>query len=59
MKVYVGITGTLFALITVAHVSRMVVEPHVRTEASYITLTILSTALFVWAVILLKRQSKP
>ena len=59
MKVYVGITGAIFGLITVAHIARMVVEPHTRTEASYIALTALSAALCVWAMSLLKSRAKP
>lgn len=56
MKVYIAITGTIFGLITVAHVWRMVVEPHVRTEVDYIVLTALSASLFVWAMSLLRRH---
>lgn len=56
MKVYVIITGLIFVLITISHVVRMIVEPHVLTEPVYLFLTLLSTALFIWAVVLLRRS---
>jgi hypothetical protein len=55
MKVYVIITGVIFALITISHIVRMVVEPHVLTEPIYLFLTLLSAALAIWAVVVLRR----
>lgn len=55
MKLYLIITGIIFALITIAHIVRMVVEPHVLTEPVYLLLTLVSAALAIWAVLLLRR----
>jgi hypothetical protein len=58
MKVYVIITGVIFALITISHIVRMVVEPHVLTEPVYLFLTLLSAVLAIWAVVVLRRLSR-
>ena len=55
MKLYLIITGIIFALITIAHIVRMAVEPHVLTEPVYLLLTLVSAALAIWAVLLLRR----
>jgi hypothetical protein len=57
MKAYVITTGVIFALITLSHIVRMALEPRVLTEPLYLLLTILSTALAIWAVIVLRRLS--
>jgi hypothetical protein len=58
MKAYVITTGVIFALITISHVVRMAVESRVLTEPVYLLLTLLSAALTVWAVIVLRRLSR-
>lgn len=58
MKVYVIITGVIFALITISHLVRMAVEPHVLTEPVWLFLTLLSAALAIWAVVVLRRLSR-
>jgi hypothetical protein len=58
MRVYVIVTGIIFALITIAHTVRMAVEPHVLTEPVYLFLTLLSAALAIWAVVVLRRLSR-
>lgn len=58
MKPYVITTGIIFALITIAHLARMAMEPHVLTEPLYLLLTLLSAALAVWAVVVLRRLSR-
>ena len=55
MKAYVITTGAIFGLITVAHILRVVTEPHVATEPVFILLTILSTALCIWSLLVLRR----
>ena len=57
MRAYVIITGVVFALITIAHIVRMVVEPHVLTEPVYLFLTLLSAALAIWAMLVLRRAT--
>jgi hypothetical protein len=58
MKIYVIITGVIFALITIAHVARMVMEPRVLTEPVYLLLTLVSAALAIWAVVVLRRLTR-
>jgi hypothetical protein len=55
MKAYIITTGAIFALVTIAHIVRMVVEPHVLTEPIYLFLTLLSAAVAIWAMTLLRR----
>lgn len=58
MKPYIITTGVIFALVTIAHLARMVTERHVLTEPLYLLLTLLSAALTVWAVVLLRRPGR-
>jgi hypothetical protein len=56
MKAYLVTTGIIFGLITIAHILRMITEgSHLLTEPLYILLTVLSAALCIWAVQLLRR----
>jgi hypothetical protein len=59
MKAYLITTGTVFALITVAHIWRAVVEAHLATDPVFVPLTIASTALSIWAWYLLGRSARP
>ena len=49
MKAYLTTTGTLFALLAVVHVWRIIVEPHLGTEPWYILITLAAAALSAWA----------
>jgi hypothetical protein len=50
MKAYLATTGTVFGLVAVAHVLRMVLEnPHLAREPWYLGLTVLAAALSGWA----------
>jgi hypothetical protein len=50
MKAYLVITGTVFALITLAHVWRLIAEwPHLATDPGFILITLAAVALSVWA----------
>jgi hypothetical protein len=56
MKVYVTITGVLFALITLAHFWRMIyAEPHLATDPWYLLLTALAAGFAIWAAKLIWR----
>ena len=56
MKAYLIATGTVFALIIVAHVMRMFAEGrHVALDPWFLLITGLTCALFVWAMVLLRR----
>ena len=58
MKTYVLIAGGVFGLITLAHLWRMVVEPHVRTEPWFLFATIVSTALSIAAFRVARRAAR-
>ena len=59
MKAYVITSATLFGLITVAHLLRIVMEgARLATEPVYILLTLLSAALSVWGWYVLRRSSR-
>jgi hypothetical protein len=51
-------TGTLFGLVTLAHILRIVDEsPALATDPWYVLLTLASAALCVWAWRLLRRPA--
>ncbi len=56
MKTYVGLTAALFALLTVVHVWRAIVEPGARTPW-FLAITVLSAVLCVWAARLWRRMA--
>lgn len=59
MKAYLITTGVIFGLITVAHILRMATEgAHLMKEPVYILLTLLSAALSIWALQLLRRSNR-
>jgi len=59
MKAYLIATGTVFGLITLAHVWRVVAEgPGRATEPWFVVLTVVAAGLSVWAWRLLKRLPK-
>jgi hypothetical protein len=50
MKAYVMTTGAVFGLITLAHILRVVAEgPRLVSEPFFVLITVLSTALCLWA----------
>jgi hypothetical protein len=57
MKAYVVITGIAFALLTLAHIWRGFVEPHLAREPGFILITIICLALCLWACRLLLRRN--
>jgi hypothetical protein len=59
MKAYLITTGTVFGLITVAHICRMFAEgPRLAREPVFLLLTLLAAGLSVWAWILVARSSR-
>ena len=55
MRAYVMTTGTIFGLITLAHILRIVHESRVlATDPWFVLLTVVSAALCVWALRLLR-----
>jgi uncharacterized membrane protein len=59
MKAYPIATGSVFGLIVVAHLWRMVAEPRLAAEPWYLAVTAASTAFAVWALRLLQRSPRP
>ena len=49
MKAYILTTGSLFGLLAIVHVWRMVVESGAAKEPWVVGMTVLSAALCVWA----------
>jgi hypothetical protein len=59
VKAYLVTTGSIFGLITVAHILRMVTErPQLAKELWYVCLTLLSAVLCFWALWLLRRSRR-
>lgn len=59
MKVYIGFTAVLFALLTLLHVWRMIAESTSVSKNPWLVLiTLASAALCVWAVLLLSAGRK-
>ena len=57
MKIYVGVTGALFGLVTLIHIWRMVEEgPRMAEAPWYILITATTAALCVWGFWLLRRR---
>jgi hypothetical protein len=58
MRAYVMTTGAVFALITFAHVLRIVAEGlHLLTEPLWVLLTAATAALAIWAWRLLRLKT--
>ena len=59
MKAYLITTGTVFALITLAHLARILAEgARLATDPLFMLLTMATAALSVWAWRLLSRSSR-
>ncbi len=59
MKTYVITTGSIFALITLAHVLRMISEgPHLAKEPVFVLLTLAAAGMSWWAWRVLRRGSR-
>jgi hypothetical protein len=54
MKAYLITTGTLFGLVTAAHLWRLIEERHLATDPWYLIITVLAVCLCVWAFRLLR-----
>lgn len=59
MKAYLITTGAVFALLTLAHLLRIIMEwPHLAREPFFLLITVLAGGLSLWAWRLL-RLSRP
>ena len=59
MRAYLATTGLLFALLVVAHVWRMAVEPSLTRDPWYLILSVLAAALSFWAFSLFRHVARP
>ena len=63
MKAYVSTTGVVFAVLTVAHIWRVIEEgPHLAKDPWYVLITVAAAALSLWAWLVLwrsRRKSSP
>jgi hypothetical protein len=60
MRAYVITTGIVFATLVAVHVLRAIEEgPQLLKEPPFILTTLAAAALFVWAMSLLRRSSRP
>ncbi len=59
MKAYLVTTAALFALITTAHIWRIIEEDRgLLANPIFVALTVVSAALCLWAVLLLRRAMR-
>lgn len=59
MKAYLITTGTIFGLITLAHIWRAVEEgSRLATDPWFVLLTVMAAGLSIWAWRLLSRSSR-
>ena len=57
MKAYLTTTGAVFGIVTLAHLWRMIEEwPRLATDPWYVSLTLATAALCLWALRLLRRS---
>jgi len=60
MKSYVMTTGTVFGLITLAHLARVMAEgAHVAKDPWFVLLTIVTGTLCLWAWRLIRLTTRP
>jgi hypothetical protein len=60
LRSYVVVTGTVFGLLTLAHLLRIVEEgSHLATDIGWVLITVASAGLCLWACRLLWRSSRP
>jgi hypothetical protein len=58
MRAYLATTGTLFVLLTVAHIVRVFQETHLAREPWFWLVTVLPAVLAVWALRLFRRTGR-
>ena len=57
MKAYIITTGLIFALVTLAHLLRVITENrHLITEPFFLAITVITTALSLWAFFVWRRS---
>lgn len=56
-RAYVITTGTLFGLLTIVHIWRVVVERDLATDPAYLGITAIAAAMAVWSWRVVSRLS--
>lgn len=57
MKAYLIATATVFGLIIAAHIARLFTHERAAvTQPDFIIATVVSVVLFVWALVLIRRE---
>ena len=56
MKAYVGVSGGIFALLTLVHIWRMALERTLVGESWFLLITFVSVSLTGWAAVLISRK---
>jgi hypothetical protein len=59
MRAYLVTTGTLFVLLTAAHIVRVFQETHLVREPWFWLVTVLPLVLAVWALRLFRKTAQP
>ena len=58
MRLYVQVTGVLFALIVAAHIARIITEDHaLARDPAYLAITAFAAGMCAWAVLALRRRA--
>lgn len=57
MKTYIATTGLLFLALAVVHLLRILQEPHLARDPWFITTTVISIGMSVWALQLVRRRA--
>jgi len=59
MKAYLIATGTVFGLLAIAHVWRVIAESNLlAADPWFVLITVISAAMSVWAFTLLRRSTR-
>ena len=59
MKAYVMTTGVVFALLTLAHLLRIIMEwPHLAKDPFFLLITLAAGGLCLWAWLLLRLSTR-
>jgi hypothetical protein len=59
MKAFLITAGTVFGLVVVAHIARIVAEPQMAREPWFLALTLAAAALSAWAWWLVWKSRQP
>lgn len=58
MRIYVGITGAVFGLITILHIFRVAAEGTGVLHPFFVIMTAIAAAISVWSVVVFRKMSR-